>query len=340
MMLHEVLFCPILTWVCRELSALNVQRFFIVCDKKWQDAALVAAPEGAKVFSKESDAVKAAKGEVIVVPSTVVPVASFAGSTVYTADASDLNKKDLSQAPEQAKREIDWMPIRGMKELQRSSSLCRELLNAQWMSRGVTIVDGANTYIDPRCRIAAGTSILPGTILRGETVIGADCELGPNTMIRDCTIGDGCTVNASQLNDSTVGSRTSVGPFAYIRPNCTVGSECRIGDFVELKNSHIGAGTKVSHLTYVGDSDVGEHVNFGCGTVTTNYDGKQKYRCTIGDHVFLGCNTNLVAPVTVESGAYIAAGSTITEDVPADALAVARSRQTVKPHWAEKIRKK
>ena len=339
-MLHDVLFCPILTWVCRELSALNVQRFFVVCDKKWHNAVLAAAPEDTKVFSKESDAVKAAKGEVIVVPSPVVPIASFAGSTVYAADAGDLNKKNLSEAPEKAKREIDWMPIRGMKELQRAGSLCRELLNAQWMSRGVTIVDGANTYIDPRCRIAAGTTLLPGTILRGETVIGADCEIGPNTMIRDCAIGDGCTINSSQLGDSKIDRGTTVGPFAYIRPGCTVGSECRIGDFVELKNSHIGDGTKVSHLTYVGDSDVGSHVNFGCGTVTTNYDGKKKYRCTIGDNVFLGCNTNLVAPVTVESGAYTAAGSTITEDVPADALAVARAHQTVKPHWAEKFRKK
>ena len=339
-MLHELLFCPILTWVCRELTAQNVQHFFIVCDPKWKEAALAAAPEGAVVCTRESEAVRAVKGTVIVSPSAVVPVASFSGSPVYTAQSGDLNKKDLSAVPEKAGHDLDWMPIRGMKELQRAGSLCRELLNARWMSRGVTIVDGANTYIDPRCRIAAGTRLLPGTILRGETVIGADCEIGPNTMIRDCTIGDGCTVNASQLNESTIQSRTTVGPFAYIRPGCSVGSDCRIGDFVELKNSTIGSGTKVSHLTYVGDSDVGEKVNFGCGTVTTNYDGKQKYRCTIGDNVFLGCNTNLVAPVTVESGAYTAAGSTITEDVPADALAVARARQTVKPRWAAKFRKK
>ena len=127
------------------------------------------------------------------------------------------------------------------------------------------------------------------------------------------------TVNSSQLNESTVGEDTTVGPFAYVRPHCTIGDHCRVGDFVEVKNSVIGDGTKISHLTYVGDSDVGQRVNFGCGTVTTNYDGHKKYRCTIGDDVFLGCNTNLIAPETLGDGSYTAAGSTITDDVPDNA---------------------
>ena len=129
-----------------------------------------------------------------------------------------------------------------------------------------------------------------------------------------------------------------IGPFAYIRPNCHVGENVKVGDFVELKNSTIGAGTKISHLTYVGDSDVGERVNFGCGTVTVNYDGFTKFRTTIGDDAFIGCNTNLVAPVKVGDGAYTAAGSTITDDVPGDSLAIARTRQTVKKQWAAKRR--
>jgi bifunctional UDP-N-acetylglucosamine pyrophosphorylase/glucosamine-1-phosphate N-acetyltransferase len=158
-------------------------------------------------------------------------------------------------------------------------------------------------------------------------------------MIRDCTVGEYTTVNASQLNESRVGDHTTVGPFTYVRPKCVIGDHCRVGDFVEVKNSVIGNGTKISHLTYVGDSDVGEKVNFGCGTVTTNYDGNRKFRCTIGDNVFLGCNTNLVAPVTLGDGVYTAAGSTITEDVPADALAIARARQTNKPGWAAAFRK-
>ena len=200
------------------------------------------------------------------------------------------------------------------------------------------MMDPNTCYAGPRVQVGEGTVLLPGTILRGETVIGKNCEIGPNSMIRDCTVGEGVTVNASQLNESTVDDGTTVGPFAYIRPNCHVGPHVKVGDFVELKNSNIGEGTKISHLTYVGDSDVGGHVNFGCGTVTVNYDGTQKYRTTIGDNAFIGCNTNLVAPVRVGEGAYTAAGSTITDEVPADSLARARARQTVKKQWAAKRR--
>ena len=200
------------------------------------------------------------------------------------------------------------------------------------------IVDIAYAIIDPRVKIGAGTTILPGTILRGETVIGEHCTIGPNAMVRDCTVGDFTEINASQTNESAIGSHTTVGPFAYVRPNSTIGDHVKVGDFVEIKNSVIGNGTKISHLTYVGDSDCGERVNFGCGTVTTNYDGFKKYRCTIGDDSFIGCNTNLIAPVKVGEGSYIAAGSTITDDVPADALALARMKQTVKEGWAARRR--
>ena len=167
--------------------------------------------------------------------------------------------------------------------------------------------------------------------------------LDPTTVYLDdsVTVGkDNVTVNASQLNESVVEDDVKIGPFAYIRPHCHVGKGVKVGDFVELKNSRIGAGTKISHLTYVGDSDVGSGVNFGCGTVTVNYDGTTKFRTTIGDGAFIGCNTNLVAPVRVGDGAYTAAGSTITEDVPDDSLAIARSMQVVKKQWAAKRRKR
>ena len=213
-------------------------------------------------------------------------------------------------------------------------------LTAGVASRPVRFVDKESVYIGPRVQVGGGTKILPGVILRGETVIGTDCEIGPNAMIRDCRLGAHVTVNASQLNESTVEEGTKIGPFAYIRPNCHVGRDVKVGDFVELKNSTIGDGTKISHLTYVGDSDVGGRVNFGCGTVTVNYDGTAKFRTTIGDGAFIGCNTNLVAPVTVGDGAYTAAGSTITDDVPADSLAIARSVQVVKKQWAAKRRNK
>jgi len=188
--------------------------------------------------------------------------------------------------------------------------------------------------------VGEGSTLLPGTILRGRTTVGKNALLGPNTMIRDCTLGDDVQVNSSQLNESIIDDGVIIGPFAYIRPNCHLHKKAKIGDFVELKNSVIGEGTKINHLTYVGDSDVGAGVNFGCGTVTVNYDGEKKFRTTIGDHAFIGCNTNLVAPVTVGDGAYTAAGSTITEDVPPDSLAIARDRQTVKKNWVKKRRGK
>jgi bifunctional UDP-N-acetylglucosamine pyrophosphorylase/glucosamine-1-phosphate N-acetyltransferase len=179
---------------------------------------------------------------------------------------------------------------------------------------------------------------LPNCQIYGKTVIGSDCRIGPNTMLTDAVIGDGSSVNASQITSSRIGRNTTVGPFAYVRPDCCVGDNCRIGDFVELKNSTLGSGTKVSHLTYIGDSDFGSKINVGCGVVTVNYDGKNKYRTQVGDGSFVGCNVNLVAPVKVEAGAYIAAGSTITEDVDADALAIARAKQTNKPGWAARFR--
>ena len=203
---------------------------------------------------------------------------------------------------------------------------------------GVRVLDMDSTYIDPRVTIGAGTTILPGTILRGHTVIGENCEIGPNAMIVDCEIGDGCVVNASQTYESRLGKKVQVGPFAHIRPHCQVGDGCKVGAYVEIKNAVFGPGTKLSHLTYVGDADVGSGVNFGCGTITSNYDGFRKHRTVIGDNVFVGCNTNLVPPVTVGDGAYIAAGTTVTGDVEADALAIGRVRQEQKPGWARKRR--
>ena len=207
------------------------------------------------------------------------------------------------------------------------------------LSCGVRVIDTESTFVGPAVTVGAGAALLPGSILRGRTSAGTGCVIGPNTMIRDCQLGERVTVNSSQLNESVVDDDTTVGPFAYIRPHCHVGKHVKVGDFVELKNSTVGDGTKISHLTYVGDTDAGAHINFGCGTVTVNYDGTKKFRTTIGDHAFIGCNTNLVAPVTVGEGAYTAAGSTITGEVPADALGIARARQVNKEGWAARRRK-
>ena len=216
--------------------------------------------------------------------------------------------------------------------------LARLDLNDRFLRQGVRMLDPASVYIDPTVTLGSGTVLLPNVILRGDTHIGADCEIGPNTMIRDCTLGDGCVANSSQLNEAVFGNNVNIGPFAYVRPGTRVADGCKVGDFVEVKNAVIGEGTKLPHLIYVGDSDVGAHCNFGCGSITCNYDGNHKYRTTVGDNVFIGCNTNLVAPVTVENGAFTAAGSTITSTVPADALAVARARQVHKEGWAKRHR--
>lgn len=215
-----------------------------------------------------------------------------------------------------------------------------KILNRRNVNRvmldGVTVVDPDNTYIDSDVKIGADTVIYPGCFIEGRTEIGEDCVIGPDTTLRNSKIGDSTTVERSVLTDSTVGSNTAVGPFAYMRPNSHVGSNVKIGDFVEVKNSSIDDGTKVAHLTYVGDADVGKRVNFGCGTVIVNYDGINKHRTTIGDDAFIGCNTNLVSPVRVNDGAYTAAGSTITDEVPENALAIARSRQVNKEDWVIK----
>ena len=215
--------------------------------------------------------------------------------------------------------------------------LCEQIAQKQ-MQRGVILFDPKSTWIAPDAQIGSGTTVLPGTMIYPGCTIGSGCTIGPNSVLKRASIGDRTTVNASQVLESTVGSAVSIGPFAYIRPGCTVGDRVKIGDFVEVKNSTIGSDTSASHLTYIGDADVGERVNFGCGTVVVNYDGYQKFRTVIGDDCFLGCNTNLVAPVSVGDRAFTAAGSTVTESVPDGALAIARARQINKPEWNEQRR--
>ena len=207
--------------------------------------------------------------------------------------------------------------------------------NLEYLDAGVVFIDLKAVYIDEGVRIGKGTVIYPCVVLEGDVEIGENCTIGQNTRIKDSIIGNGTSIQSSVILESKVGDETSVGPFAYLRPNSEFGSHCKVGDFVEIKNSTVGKGTSVSHLTYVGDSDVGKYCNFGCGVVTVNYDGAAKHRNTIGDYAFIGCNTNLVAPVSVGDGAYTAAGSTITDDVPAGALGIARARQVNKPQWAK-----
>ncbi len=198
----------------------------------------------------------------------------------------------------------------------------------------VSFVDEFTAYIDEAVVIGRGTVIGPCVTLQGKTVIGEDCFVGQNTVIKDSKIDNKVDIKSSVITESSVGSETTVGPFAYLRPGSNVGQKCKVGDFVEIKNSTMGNGAKASHLTYIGDADIGKNVNLGCGVVFVNYDGTNKYRSVVEDNAFVGCNSNLVSPVRVGEGAYIAAGSTVTDDVEADSLYIARSKAVKKSGWA------
>jgi len=220
-------------------------------------------------------------------------------------------------------------------QLAQVEQLMRQRINRSWMKQGVTLVDPSATYIGLDVTIGQDTVLLPGTILGGRTQIGSACVIGPNTRLIDVIVGDEAKVEYAVALQSDIGPRASVGPFAYLRPGSVIGERVKIGDFVEIKNSTIGDDSKVSHLSYVGDTSVGQRVNVGCGVVTVNYDGRGKYRTIIGDDAFVGSNVNLIAPVQVGDGAYVVAGSTITDEVPADGFAIARSRQVTKPNYVK-----
>ncbi len=206
------------------------------------------------------------------------------------------------------------------------------------ISCGVIFKMPETNLIDEKTEIGSGTVIYPGVVIEGESRIGCDCLIRTGCFIRSSTIGDRCDLIYVVSDNAIVETDVKIGPFVNLRPDTHIKSKCKVGDFVEIKNSNIDEGSKVPHLTYVGDADVGKRVNVGCGCVFVNYDGFDKHRTKVGDDVFLGCQTNLVAPVSVGNDAFTAAGSTITEDVPAANLAVARSKQFNKPGWVEKYR--
>ena len=204
------------------------------------------------------------------------------------------------------------------------------------MAEGVTLMDPDTTFIDADVRIGRDTVIYPFTWIEGKSVIGENCELGPNVRLQNVTIGNGVTGQFTYAHDAVIDDGVILGQFVHIRPDTHLMEKVKIGNFVEVKNSNVGKGTKLPHLSYIGDCDMGANVNMGCGTITVNYDGKKKFRTVVGDNAFIGCNSNLVAPVTIEDNAYVGAGSTITKRVPSDNLAIARARQTNIAEWGDK----
>lgn len=230
----------------------------------------------------------------------------------------------------------ETLGVNSREQLSEVEKIMRGRINKRHMENGVTIIDPNCTYIGDDVKIERDTVIYPGNVIEGNTVIKEGCTLYPNSRISNSTINEGVTIQSSVILDSSIGRETTVGPFAYIRPESSIGNNVRVGDFVEIKKSTIGNNTKVSHLTYIGDASVGENCNFGCGTVVVNYDGKDKHKTVIGNNSFIGCNTNLVSPVEVEDNTYIAAGSTITEKVEENSLAIARAKQVNKKDWVTK----
>lgn len=362
LMLDPILFDPAALWLRETLCRAGVERFLVACHRDDRERAQRCFPEdtvfvttGAENASEELDRFFAAPGRVIVVTEPVFFL-SGAAQRLREGDVGGPAAHGVYELPEDGRQQVlsgvDFLTALGKVGVPYGADLTmpvnRETLRGdlpaaakaqsvrRLQRRGVRFVDPQSVYIGPQVKVGAGATILPGTILRGETWVGARCEIGPNAVLEDVTVGEDSTVNASQCRACTIGSGTTVGPFAYIRPDTKVGDSVRVGDFVELKNADIGDETKISHLAYLGDCDVGAGSDIGCGTVTVNYDGVKKFRTRIGAGAFIGCNTNLVAPVTVGQGAYVAAGSTITRDVPSHSLAIARSQQTVKNQWVKK----
>jgi len=235
--------------------------------------------------------------------------------------------------------QADKMQIMGVNsrlQLSEAERIMRLDGNKMHMANGVTLIDTNSTYIDKNVKIGRDTIIYPNCHIKGNSVIGEDCIIRENTTIEDSHIEDHVTIKSSTILSSKVGARTTIGPYAYLRPKSVLGEDVKIGDFVEVKNAEIGSGSKASHLSYIGDAEVGKNVNIGCGVVFVNYDGKNKFKSIVEDNAFIGSNSNLVAPVTVKEGGYIATGSTVTVDVPEGALCVARAREVIKEGWRTK----
>ncbi len=229
----------------------------------------------------------------------------------------------------------ETLGVNSRRQLAEAEAVLRRRKNDELMAAGVTIIDPAQTYVEESVSVGMDTILEPGTILRGTTEIGMSCVIGPQTELENTEVGDNSRLHRVYAHDCKIGTNAEIGPYVHLRPGTEIYNNVRVGNFVEVKNSQVGTGSKLPHLSYVGDSDIGAGVNVGCGTITVNYDGKNKHRTTIKDGAFIGCNSNLIAPVIIGEEAYIGAGSTITKDVPKRALAVGRAKSIVRENWVK-----
>ena len=365
LMLQPVLGAPLLKWLSEALARAGASRFFLVCAPAWAAAAGACFPQEAAltVVSEENPSdrlhvflstaedaetdVLTVTGPVLYLPACAAPEGAQVSAACMVSRCELMQALDenvpigqfLRRAGTPCAGEDGFFAPGGPEDLAAWQPLLLEDLLRSLADAGVEIWDSRSTWVQPGVRVGKGTVLLPGTILEGNTAVGEDCVIGPHSRITDSTVGCGCTVESSKLNNVRLADRVSVGPFANLRPGAVLDNGTKAGAFVELKNTALGPGTQVPHLSYLGDASVGGGANVGCGTVTANFDRAAKHPTVIGEGAFLGCGTTLVAPVTVGSGAYVAAGTVVTEDVPAQALGIGRARQQNRRDWALKHKK-
>ncbi len=257
----------------------------------------------------------------------------------YLTDTIEILLNDsLKVGAVRVKDSSELLGINNRIQLAQAEKIMRKRIVDYHMENGVTIINPEDTYINADVSIGTDTIIYPGCIIEGLSKLGVETIIGPNSHIINSVIGDNVRIQNSVLLNSHIDRNAQIGPFAYLRPDSIIGKEVKIGNFVEIKNARVGDGTKVPHLTYIGDADLANNINIGCGCITVNYDGEEKHKTIIKNNAFIGCNSNLVSPVIINEDTFIAAGSTITEDVPKGSMAIARSRQTIKEGWVKKRR--
>lgn len=363
LMLQSVLGAPLLTWLGASLYADGVSRFFLICQDRFVAEAVACLPAEAECMTgmdrnsadllhvflstaeEEEEQLPIIAGPMIYAPGLARRSGTPRSAVCYRADrfrlmdALDENFSFSHFLRDNCAVLSDYdgyFSVDSLASALRMGELLRQDQMLRLIKNGVEIYDGNHCYVDPTVRVESGAKLLPGTMLRGSSVIRADAVIGPWSVISDSEIGSGSVICNSHVEQSKVAAGVHVGPYAHIRPDSVLEKGVRIGNFVEVKNSTVGENTWASHLSYIGDAQVGARCNLGCGTVTVNFDRAEKHPSVIEDEAFIGCNSALIAPIHVGRGAYVAAGSTLTGDVPDHALAIARGRQSNKKDWAAK----
>lgn len=365
LMLHNILGTPLLSWLVSSLVASGCGRFFLVCHEQYHNRATPCFPETVAltvpdaqnisdclhVFLSTADTQEedllVVTAPVIYAPDACSPLEGGLPPTsgVFSIDcavlmsALDEDFQLFSFLQENGHERTDsdgFFAITSGEALAAwQARFAREKLSAL-IRAGVEIPDLNNCYVEPNVFVGSDTILLPGTVLRGNTIVGRGCRIGPNTLLESSTVSDGAIVSTAQVTDSIVGFRTVIGPYAQVHAGSVLGNDVTIGSFSIVENAIVQDGARLNGLCYLGESDVGRGATLGCGTVTASFDRANTHRTVIDEAAFIGSNTSLIAPVTVGRNAYVAAGTILSEDVPENALAIARARQTGKKDWSSK----